>query len=337
MNLAYKVKTFVRILYLQRFFIVLFVALIPFFSVSHPQVMVILFLVCWAVFCWFTGSYGSFYIVIYSKMVPIHQRGRFRGYSSSIGNLAALGSVYLTGVILAGPAFPYNFMVVFAIGAVLLLLEAFNYSLLKEVPDEVQPFKLNYIEYFKLIPVMFRENPRFMRIVGGFTFIVISQVSLAYYVLYALRVYDVDAKQVVLFTAITIVINIFGNAFFGIMADKVGHRKIVLIAGLFGGAAGVLILGVHELWAVYAAYALTNLCVGCYNLSSENLLLLTVDKDKLPMSMSINMMVTLVVSSVMTIGSGFVIEYSSFGAVFAATAAAGFIASLIFRAGRTAK
>lgn len=329
MNLSSKIKTFVKILLLQRIFFLLFVMSIPLFAVSNPRLMVILFLICWAVFSLFIGSYSPFYMSLFAKMIAEQQRGRLRGYSGGVANLIALGSAFLTGILLKEVPFPYNYTFIFALGILILLVEVVNYSLMKEQPDLVTPIEMKYFEYFKAIPSMFREYPKFKQLVFGFCFLMISQVSLAYYVLYAVRTFDVNAQQIALFTAITCLVNIAGNIVFGILADKFGHRLIVLISAAFGGIAGFLVVGVPQLWAVYVAFAFTNLCMSAFYLSSGILIVDLVQREKLPMYISMNSMITLLVSSVVTIGSSFLVDMVSFGSVFMIAGVSGLIGGLV--------
>lgn len=328
MNLSYKLKTFVKILFIQRVFFLLFILTIPMIAESHPRFMVVLFLICWAIFSCFVGSYGPFYLSLFAKMIAEQKRGRLRGYSAGIGNLLALGSAYLIGIILQDVKFPYNYTVIFALGVLLLLLDVLTFALMKETPDQVTKIDFNYFQYFKSIPAIFRENKKFKRIVLGFSFMVMSQVSLAYYALYAVRVYDITPAQIALFTAITGLINIIGSILFGILADKYSHRFILLISSSLGGLAGFIVIGIEQLWAVYAAFALTTLCLSGYNLSSGILIIENVQREKLPMYISMNTMITLVVSSVVTVGSSFLADYLSFGSVFVIAGVSGWIGCL---------
>lgn len=328
MNIPYKLKTFVKILFTQRIFFLLFSLSIPLFAQSHPQLMIVLFLICWAVFNYFTGSYAPFYISLFAKMVAVQQRGRLKGYSGAVANLLALGSAFLTGIILKEVAFPYNYSLLFSIGTIILLLDVLDFALMKEMPDQVTKFEINYFQYFRSIPRILRENKKFTKIVFGFTFIMISQVSLAYYALYAVRAYDAQAPQIALFTAIMGLINIIGNILFGILADKYSHRLILLLSSACGAIAGFFVIGVHELWAVYVAFALTNLCLSGYNLSSGILIIENVQKEKLPMYVSVNTMITLLVSSLVTVGSSFLVDSISFDAVFAIAGLGGVIGCL---------
>jgi MFS family permease len=334
MNLTHKAKAFVRILFTQRIIFFMFVLTIPLVAESHPKLMVVLFLVCWAVFNLFVGSYGPFFMTLFAKMVAERARGRLRGFSSGAGSLLALGSAVLCGVILSKVPYPFNYTLIFAIGVVLLLLDVLTFVLMKETePDVVTKVDFNYFQYFKAIPTMFREFKAYQRTVIGFSFTVAAQVGLAYYTIYAVRMFEAGSTVIALFTGITGMANIIGSILFGLIADRIGHRHVLVISSAAGGLACLLIILFPSLWTVYLAFALTNLCVIGYNMSSGILILEQIPRERLPMGISVNAMVTLCVSSVVTIGSSWLADHISFDVVFLIAGLSGLIGAVIIRSG----
>ncbi|MCZ8512654.1 MFS transporter [Paenibacillus filicis] len=338
MNLTHKAKTFVRILFIQRIVFLLFVLTIPLVAESHPKLMVLLFLAGWGVFNLFVGAYGPFFMSLFAKLVAESSRGRLRGFSSGAGSLLALGSSALCGVILSKVPYPYNYTLIFAIGVVLLLLDVLTFAMMKEMePDAVTKVDFNYFQYFKAIPAMFREFKAYQRTVIGFSCTVAAQAGLAYYTLYAVRTFDAGSTAIAMFTAITGLANIAGSMVFGILADRIGHRPVLVMASAAGGLACGLIILFPSLWTIYGAFALTNLCVIGYNLSSGILILEQIPRERLPMGISINAMITLCVSSIVMIGSSWLADYISFNAVFLIAGLAGLAGAVVLRSGGKAE
>lgn len=324
-NVSYKLKMFVILLGIQRVFLLFSMLSIPLLSKSHPHTMIVVFLCAWGVFNFFTGTYGPFYMSLFAKMIAEQQRGRLRGFSIAVGNLIALGASYVTEVTLKDVAYPYNYWMIFSLGAIFLLLDVMAFAFMKEEPDIVTRVDINYFKYFHMIPRMFRENKRFPFIVMGFSFLMCAQIGLSYYALFAVRTYHARITDIALFTAVAGVVNILGNISFGMLSDRYSHRLVVVISGLCGAFAAAMVIGVHQLWAVYFAFALTSLCQSGYNLSSGILIIEHVARHQLPMCVSINTLITLVVSSVGTLGSGLLISHVSFASVFILTGMAALI------------
>jgi MFS family permease len=328
-NLSYKKNAFAKYLFIQRCLFLLFVLMVPLLSKDYPGLMLSIFLVSWAVFNFFVGAYAPFFISLFAKLVAVQQRGRLKGYAGGIANLLALGSAFVAGAIMKVVAYPYNYTIIFGIGALVLLIDAMVFVFIKEEPDQVTPLNMGYFQYFKSIPLSMNINPAFKRMVIGFCFMVLSQVSLAYYTLYAVRAYDISSSQVAVFIAITSAANIVGSILFGIIADKFSQRAVLVISSACAFFAGIVIFGYDGLNGVYAAFALSTLSASGYLVSSGLLIIEHVPRDRLPMCISVNNVITLIVSAVVTLGSSFFIDYVSFSGLFMLTAAAAFVGCAI--------
>jgi MFS family permease len=218
-------------------------------------------------------------------------------------------------------------------------MDVLVFVLMKEItPDQITKVDFNYFQYFKVIPQMFSEFKSFKHTVIGFSFMITSQVGLVYYALYAVRSFQADGSDIALFTAITGLANIAGSVVFGIMADRFGHRFILILSSLLSGLAGILVIAFPGIWMVYAAFALTNLGLCGYNLSCGIYIIEQIPRERLPMGISINTMITLVVSSIITVGSSFLVDSISFSAVFLIAGLAGLLGGiLLFAGGKSVK
>jgi Na+/melibiose symporter-like transporter len=263
-------------------------------------------------------------------MIPHSEQGKLLGFAGAMGNIIAIGSSYLIGTILKKVSFPYNYTIIFAIGILILLLDVVDFQLMKEMPDEITDKQMNFFEYIKDIPNILRNNTNVLKIVIGNCFIIISNVSLGYYALYAIRTYNAQAEQVALFTGIAVTVNILGSAAFGLMADRFGHKSVLKIASMLGGIAGVIVLGIPSIYAVYIAFALSTLCLNGYNLSSGVIIVHNSPKTQVPVYISANNMITLIVSSVAMVASGYIIDKVSFTPIFMVIGFAGFIGFIVF-------
>lgn len=316
MELKYKGKTFSKILFFQRAFFLIFVCTIPLLSSYRPQTMIIIFLLCWTIFNFFVGSYTPFYMSLLSKMVSQHQRGRLVGFAGAVGNIIAIGSAFITSLLLKQLAYPYNYTVVLGIGAVLLIFDAAVFGLMKEPPDTIVEKQMGYFQYFKDIPKILKGNRKFFKMVVGYCFFIIANISLVYYALFAIRKYGAKPSQVALFAVVTVVINTIGSVCYGMIADHFGHRLVLRIAATFGTIAAITVLFIHSLLIVFIAFALSSLCAGGYFLSSNMLIIQESPSEQLPVFISVNSMITLIVSTAITLLSSVIIDTFSFTPMF---------------------
>ena len=329
-KLQHKRIPFAKTLFIQRFFLLAFVLTIPIGATRFPHVMIILFLVCWGIFNLFVGSYSPFYMSLFAKMVAKENRGRLRGFAGGTANLLALLSVLLIGMVLKSVSYPYDYTLLFVIGAVLLLLDAYDFVLMREPADETKGPDINYWSYIRDVPRILRTNRLFARMVLGFTMLVIAQIALVYYSLYAIRIFHAGNGAVAVFTGIAVLGNTLASVVFGVLADRFSHRFVLELGAIAGILAAVWAVGEHSLWGVYVAFGLSTTAMAAYNMSSSMLVIERTRHAEIPMHISIYILVTLVVSSVLTLCSSYVVNRFSFSALFIATGAASLFAWWIF-------
>lgn len=330
MRLNSKKASFVKTLLTQRVIFLVYALCLPIFVHLPDQAMVILFLIVWFVFSLFVGSYAPYYTSLFSKMVAQEERGRLRGFSGAAGNLIALGSAYIGASLLKHFPFPYNYQIIFAVGAVILILDAVDFIYMRETPD-VTIQHMNVMRYIRSVPTVLRENPNYRRIVLGYSMLVISQIPLAYDVVYGVRVFHAGANDIALFTAVSSAVIIVGNLVFGFVADSLGHRFVLSCGGGFAVLSGVIPLAFHSIGALIVAFAMCNVGIAAYNLSASVLIIENVAPAALPMCISVNTLITLVTSSVLTLCGSLLIHLFSYQSLFMIAIVAGLCASIILR------
>ena len=337
-QLKLKRDIFVKILLIQRFLFLAFVISIPIFAVSNPERTIVLFLVSWGIFNFFTGSYQPFYVSIMTKMIPQEKRGRLIGYSGAVGNIIALSAAFFVGMILKHVRFPYNYTYIFGIGVIILLIDAVDFLFIKEPPDKTVLENISYIKYIMNIPNVLKENKNIKKLILGNTFVVISNVVIIYCTLYAIRMYNAGSQQIAIFTALTVVMNILGLPIFGVIADHFGYRVVMLISSICGMLSGIVILLMPSIYSVYVAFSFGNISASAYNLSCSMYIVQDSPQDKIPLNVSTNFMITLIASSFSMLVCGYITDNISFTPVFIFTSVAGLAAYAVFHSeGRLSK
>lgn len=321
-----KRRTFSFILLTQRAWIAVCILSLPWLVGAGHAVAIWAFVVMWGVFNLFTGSYSPFYMLLFAKMVGARHRGRLRGFSGAIANGLALLSTVAIGFILRYVSFPENYTIVFSCGSFLLLLDALNFLFMKEPPDTAPAPVVNPWQYLRQIPVVLRENRIFARMVLSFTLLVGAQSSIVYITLDALHAYPSSAGDVAIFTGLTAAVNIAANLILGVAADRHGHRLILQIASLGTAAAGLLAVAIHSLTALFAAFALLTLGASAYNLSGTMLIIERSQRDTIAIWVSVNVMITLAVSSFFLVLAGYLAHWFGYAPIFVIIFVAGVLA-----------
>lgn len=336
MRLPYKLKVFFKILLVQRLMFLVFVLCIPFIATKSASVMVAMFLIVWGAFNVFVGSYGPFFMSIMPKLISSDQRGRMSGYGLAFGSTIAIFCSVLIAWLLNHVSYPYNYTLIFAIGIILLIANALFFHFMEaETPDPITDKNFGYFQYFKYIPKILTKNKKYATIVLGSCFFVVTNISLTYYSLFAIRNLDAGAEEIAIFSIITMLINLIGYLILGIVSDKKGHSLVLQLAALSGISAGIIILTAHSLLFVYIAYALSSLCICGYQLSCGMFIIDSVPKEELPLYISINSIISLIMSSIVMLVCSLIIDKISFTPVFIVTLFGGLGAFIVFRKLRT--
>lgn len=325
----HKLKSFVRILFAQRLFLLGFVVLIPWIVRMNAHAAVWLFIVCWGVFNLFTGAYAPFYMSLFARMIANQQRGRLRGFSGAAGNLVALLATYVMAVIFKAAPYPYDYTLLFALGALLLLFDAATYALMREPQTEVAGRSADF-RYLRDLPAILRTDRPFAWMVAGFASMVIAQAGVMYLILFAIRVYRATASDIALFTAVMVGVNVVGSVVLGVFGDRFGHAMVLRISAVCAALSGVLALSVHDLTALYIAFALGNLSMSGYNLSGGMLIIENSRPEDIAMKTSVNVVVTLAGASLFTLFGSLLIPVFSYYGLFTIIALTGALSYIPF-------
>ena len=321
-------KTFGKILLLQRAIFLAFVLCIPAFA-GYGRLMVWLFLFFWGVFNVFVGSYNIFYTPLVLKLLPPDRRGGMRGMGNAAGSLLGVGAAALIPVILERAAFPRNYTLVFSIGCVLMLIDAVLFLIMR-MPGDTEPnIPMGVFQYIREMPSAVRVNAPFRAMVLTCMFLVVSNALLAYYTLYAIRVFSATEQQVGALAALAVISGAVGYVVFGFTVDRKGPRFTAAISAALVVISGALALSTHSLGPLYAAWVLANLGSSCYMVSVSLLLGMVSPPAKLPLYVGVNAVVSLGLSALVLLVLAPALESVGFMPLFATVFACGATSLLI--------
>lgn len=315
-GMKYKGVNFTKVLLVQRLIFAAYVFTIPFFAVSNPRAAVIMFLIFWGIFSFFVGTYSPFYFSIMTKVIPYDKRGSLLGNSYAFGSITGLISSYLLNLFLNNIKFPLNYTVIFFVGIFILIVDALLFAIIKEPPDEVIEDDNGIMEFFKEIPLIFKTNKNFRNAVISYVFIVIANVSLSYYAVYATRVFHARPSDIAAFTAISLATNVVSNVILGQISSKFGQRTVLMISTILGIFAGLSVLLVKNMLGVFVAFSLSTVVNSGYMLSSGILISKYAEQSKISTYVAINNTITMFFSTLMFMISGKLIDAFGFMTIF---------------------
>jgi len=318
--------TFGLILIMQRIIFLAFVLIIPIFAVN-PPLLIWLFLIFWGVFNIFVGSYSVFFTPILLKLLPPEKRGAMRGIGAAIGSLLGVGIAALIPTIINNIAFPFNFVVIFATGTIILLIDATFFLLMREHEDVEPRIPFKITQYIKGIPSSVREDPLFRSMIIMCTFLVVANALLPYYTIYAIQVFEATESHIATLAALAVLAGAIGHIIFGIIVDRYGPVPTSIIAACLVIFAGTIALATNSLHVLYAAWAFANLGITCYIITVSQLLEKVTSSEKFPLYVGVLTTISMAVSSAVLLLLAPVLENVGFTLLFAVVLACG-LASL---------
>ncbi|WP_026487037.1 MFS transporter [Caldanaerobius polysaccharolyticus] len=330
-GMRYKSVNFTWVLLAQRFIFAAYVFTIPFFAVKNPRLSIVMFLIFWGVFSFFVGTYSPFYFSIMTKVIPYDKRGSLLGNSYAFGSITALMSSYLLNVLLNKLRFPLNYTAVFGLGVFILIVDALLFAIIKEPPDEQVTKGGSIKDFFKEIPVILKENGHFRNSVIAYVFIVIANVSLSYYAVYATRAFHASPSDIAAFTAISLGANVVSNILLGQLSSKKGHRAVLMVSTVLGICASISVLLIRSLIGIFVAFTLSTVLSSGYALSSGILISKYVEQGSISTYVAINNTITMFFSTLMFMLSGRLIDAFGFTSVFLVSLVAAVAAFLQLR------
>jgi MFS family permease len=176
------------------------------------------------------------------RAIPVELRGRFFALSSVMGAggglLGSVGTAWVLGAVAA----PASYGICFLGAALCMGLSYLALALVKEPPAAAAP-RIPLRAYLGRIPALLRRERNLARFLTARGFIVAGQMGGGFYTVYALRAFAPPESQVGVFTTALMAGQMAGNVAFGWIADRAGHRLVLLIGSMGLLAANLLALG----------------------------------------------------------------------------------------------
>ena len=223
-----------------------------------------------------TGAGGALmpaWMDIVGRAIPTMLRGRFFAAASVGANVGALAGSFGTAYVLAAVRAPWSYGACFLAAAVFMGLSYIALALTREPPAVVTSPPVPLGTYLARIPTLLRRDTNLTWFLAARAFAVIGMMAGGFYTVYALRAFGAASWQVGVFTAIFLAGQIAGNVVLGWLADRAGHRLVIMIGVGATVAANAVALVAPSLPVFSVVFALAGVHVAAINVSSLNVLL----------------------------------------------------------------
>ncbi|MCB0127664.1 MAG: hypothetical protein KDE58_35615, partial [Caldilineaceae bacterium] len=171
-----------------------------------------------------------------AKVIPTHRRGVWSGVGHGLGALLGVAGAYVVGYMLERYAFPNNFVILFVIGFAIMMVSWGGLALTREPASTTVKERIGVKAYYRALPVLLRRDHNYARFLISRTVAVLGTMASGFYMVYGIERFGVEGATIGWLTAVLVASQALVGIFWGIIADRAGH-KIVLT----GGAAALMV------------------------------------------------------------------------------------------------
>ncbi|MEP7290604.1 MAG: MFS transporter [Chloroflexota bacterium] len=222
------------------------------------------------------GLTATPWISMTAKIIPATLRGRFYGTLGSSSNLlSSIGAVTAGIILTAGSETPESFALCFLLAGLVMLISFGFLSLNREETATVEnQASRSKGEFWRGLGSILRRDANFRRFLMARTLAQVTGIGTAFFTIYAVRNFGMDAGTAGLMTGVLLIAQVIGSPLVGYLGDRFSHRLLYAVGALMAGAAAALAAFAPSLEWFYVVFALAGFAnagfqTTMYVLSSE--------------------------------------------------------------------
>jgi MFS family permease len=210
-----------------------FMAFAAFLAARSPLLALWLFLISYACHGLGAGVIATAWQDLIARCFPVEKRGRFFGITMFVGAGMGALSASFSAWLLDHYPFPTNFVIVFGIAAVSILVSWVFIALTKEPAQPITTPRRSNRQYWAELGHIVRGDENFRHfLIARWTY-ALGTLAVGFVTVAAVQRWQVPDKTVGLFTLMYLVGQTLGNLLFGLLADRFGHKlSLEVSAGL---------------------------------------------------------------------------------------------------------
>jgi MFS family permease len=252
----------------------LVLALVAFFLADrNPALSMSLVLVMLLVMTAVGGLLMPAWADLVARALPARLRGRFFGLANLVGTAGGLAGSAFTSWALAALPSSTAYGMCFLAATLFVGLSWIALIYVREPPATATPAHADFWTHLGSVPALLRRDTNFTRYLGARVLTFGAVIGSGFFTVYALRVLRAPEADVGLFTALMLAGQMAGQIALGWIADRAGHRLVLVIAACTATVMNVLALAAGSVNAFSLVFALNGLFNAAIQVSVLNVLL----------------------------------------------------------------
>ncbi len=211
---------------------------------DDPHVLLIVFFVLYAVARLSTGLSGLAFFDVVAKTIPSRRRGSFFAWRQFLGGLLALGGGLIVKTVLNHPRlpFPHDHALLFGLYCATMIPGLVSFIIIREPPGTFVSQSLTIKQQLGRAAKLVTSDPTYRRHLLTRMALVLGNVALPFYGLYAKRVLKAPDDMVGIYIAARVGSQLLANLPWGRLSDRHGNRLVMRLSSLGSGATVLLAL-----------------------------------------------------------------------------------------------
>ncbi len=224
------------------------------------NVAVVIFMILWMWKAFGSGFVATPWQEMLAKVIPVSNRGRFFGFANLSGQLLGVGGSALAMAILASVAYPYNFALSFAVGALAIWASYGFIALTREParPAATHSQRINR-EYGRRLLAILRRDVNFRTYLFSRWLAYFGSMATGFIAVYAVQQFQLPDSVAAIYTGILYAASVVGYGLGGALGDRLGHRRVMQLAGvmwIIALSTMLLVTITQATWLLYVVFAL---------------------------------------------------------------------------------
>jgi len=270
---------------------------------------------------------------IVGRAIPVTLRGRFFALANLAASAVGFAGSFLTSHVLETVPAPRSYGICFLYASACMALSYIALALVREPAASTAAPPVALRTYLARVPALLRRDANLRRFLLARAFAIAAMMASGFYTVYALAAWDAPPSQAGVFTTLLLAGQVAGNVSLGWLADRMGHRVVIIVGLAATVGANLLALGAPSLAAFGAVFVLAGIQGAAISVSNLNVLLeFAPTPREQPTYVGLGTTSMAPVACGAPLAAGLAADAFGFTAVFAAATAAGAIglALLVF-------
>ncbi|HLA86778.1 MAG TPA: MFS transporter [Anaerolineales bacterium] len=199
-----------------------------------------------------------------SKIIPPETRGTFFGFQAGIANLFISGSAVIAGYLLDYLDSPLDFAACFFIASIFFTLSWFALALTREPEDTEKIIPEEKTHFWDDSKKILRKDKNFKWFLSTRFLSQFATMGFSFYIIYALRHFNMDAVTAGFLTATLTISQTIGNISMGWIGDRIGQRAMLILgafAALFSSILAWNAVSITWFYPIFFLAGLANVSI----------------------------------------------------------------------------